>query len=109
MSDLTITAENDAEIAFMASRYLWWKPVEQSGFSRLRKIAQIMHLGSYEEIRHLELLLGEDSLAQVMVKSEAGWFDDRSWDFWRGRLSLSANRSIPNERPKRTFRHAPVL
>lgn len=109
MSELTMTGAEAAEISKMASRYLWWKPVEKSGFPLTRQIAQIMHLGVYEDIRRLETLLGDDLLAKVMTNSEAGWFDDRSWDFWRGRLSLSGIGHIPEERPQRTFAHASVL
>ena len=109
MRKLSLTVADVAEISTMASRYLWWKPIEKSGFAMTRKIAQIMHLGVYEDIRRLEELLGEDVLAEVMQNSEPGWFDDRSWDFWRGRLSVSNNRHIDERRPKRAFAHAQVL
>jgi hypothetical protein len=44
-----------------------------------------------------------------MRTSAAGWFDDRSWSFWRGRLSHGGEADIPEHAPKRTFTDASVL
>jgi hypothetical protein len=70
-------------------------------------IAQIMRLGTYDHILRLEEIVEPDGLANVMILSAPGWFDDRSWDFWRGRLSSRSD--IPPRRPKRTFAHAEML
>jgi hypothetical protein len=109
VSKLDITADQDAEITSLAERYLWWGPVDPSGFTVDRKIAQVMHRGMYEDILRLEKLLGEDALAEVMKRSAPGWFDDRTWDFWRGRLRAFADRDIPAERPGRSFAHPTVF
>ncbi len=73
----------------LARRYLWWDAIAKDGHSLDRMIAQIMHLGTYDDIRTLESLVNPDALATVMRGSAAGWFDDRSWDFWRGPASPS--------------------
>lgn len=80
----------------MASRYLWWEPVAGHVHSTPRKIAQIMHLGTYEDVRRLEALADPAMLAAIMRQSQPGWFDDKSWDFWRGRLTASGETDIPN-------------
>jgi hypothetical protein len=72
-------------------------------------VAQIMHLGTYDDIRQLERLLGHATLATVMRQSQPGWFDNRSWDFWRGRLTHAGETGILTAPPKRTFDHARVL
>ena len=109
MNQLALSPEKVAEISGLAQRYLWWPSVDEGGHSLPRKIAQIMRLGTYEDVRRLEAILGEAVLVQVMAESQPGWFDDRSWDFWRGRLSVSGGREIPEQRPKRTFAHVSML
>lgn len=102
-------ASTTAAIERMAQRYLWWKAVAAEGHSTDRMVAQIMRFGSYDDIRRLEALLEPEDLAAVMMGSAPGWFDDRSWDFWRGRLSLSGISDIHEHRPKRTFAHASMF
>lgn len=96
-------------ISHMAHKYLWWRAVAAEGHSVDRMVAQIMRFGSYDDIRKLESMLPPDVLATVMMESAPGWFDDRSWDFWRGRLSLSGVADIHEHRPRRTFAHADML
>jgi hypothetical protein len=98
------------EIAGLARRYIWWPAAGESGFPLARQMAQIMRYGTYDDIRRLERLADEDVLARVMIESQPGWFDDRSWHFWRGRLSTACTRDIPEQRPSRSFNHhAPAI
>ena len=59
--------------------------------------------GRFREVRRLEQLLGCDRLADVMLQAEPGWIDERSWEFWRGRLTLATGRRIPEEAPTRSL------
>jgi hypothetical protein len=67
-----------------------------------------MNLGTFDDIVVLEQTVGKSRLVEVMLRAEPGWFSDRSWEFWRGRLSLSAGGAIPEEAPRRSF-HAAAL
>ena len=98
-----------AEVAKLAEKYFWWQPIGGAQRPIEREIAQIMHIGTYDDILALETLVDAGDLAQVMLKSAAGWFDDRSWDFWRGRLAVETATEIPEHRPQRTFADAEVL
>ncbi|HVX74253.1 MAG: hypothetical protein ACTHKD_00745 [Devosia sp.] len=109
MDRLLIPAATTAEIDRLASRYLWWEPVAGHVHSPPRKLAQIMHLGTYDDIRRLEALVDAAVLAGVMRGSAPGWFDDKSWDFWRGRLTASGATDIPERRPARSFIDAAVV
>jgi hypothetical protein len=104
-----IPAATLSDIAEMAQKYLWWKAIGAEGHSTGRMIAQIMRLGTYDDIRSLESMLRPELLGSVMAASAPGWFDDRSWDFWRGRLSASGVADLPEQRPRRTFSHADLL
>ena len=94
-------------IAELGRRYLWWEPVGNQPHSEERVIAQAMDLGTFDDIRRMEKTLGSERLAQVMLQAAPGWFSDRSWEFWRGRLSLALGKQIPEEAPRRSL-HAAV-
>jgi len=89
-------------------KFFWWEPVGSQPRSDLRILAQAMNLASFEDVRRLETALGADQLIEVMLKAEPGWIDERSWDFWRGRLALATGRAIPETPPRRSFDGRPV-
>lgn len=103
MQDIALDDQRAREVADLARRYFWWDPIGATGRPLMRQIAQIMHLGTYDDILRLDRLVGREFLADVLLNSEPGWFDDRSWEFWRGRLSGASLRPLPVERPRRTF------
>jgi hypothetical protein len=90
-------------IAEFGRKYLWWKPVGATSHSDDRIIAQTMNLGTYDDILLLEQTVGCARLVGIMLHAEPGWFSDRSWEFWRGRLSVATGATIPNEAPRRAF------
>jgi hypothetical protein len=96
------SAPNDL-IASLAAKYLWWPASNPSGHSEDRIIAQVMDIGTYEDILLLEAGLGRERLAEVMRCAQPGWISARSWDFWCGRLLAQAGLQIPEHPPKRTF------
>jgi hypothetical protein len=93
-------------IAELGRKYLWWEPVGDQPHSEQRVIAQAMNLGTFNDIRRLERIVGPARLAKVMLQAEPGWISDRSWEFWRGRLSLALGKEIPEEPPRRSFHGA---
>ena len=88
-------------IVELGRKYLWWEPIGDEPHSEERVIAQAMNLGTFDDIRRLEKTLGTDRLAKVMLQAEPGWISDRSWEFWRGRLSIALGRELPEEAPRR--------
>ena len=93
-----------AELAMeFEERFFWWQPIGLRPRSRVRVFAQAMDLASFEDIRRLESVIGTDRLADIMLSAEPGWFSDRSWEFWRGRLTRATGRAIPEEPPRRLF------
>jgi len=67
-----------------------------------RIIAQTMNLGTFDDILLLEQTVGNARLVEIM-NAEPGWLNDRSWEFWRGRLSFATGVAIPNEARRRQF------
>jgi hypothetical protein len=95
-----ITARSIAELG---RKYLWWDPVSDEPHSENRIIAQTMNFGTFDDIIVLEQSVGKNRLVEVMLRAEPGWLSDRSWEFWRGRLSLTAGGTIPEEAARRSL------
>jgi hypothetical protein len=93
-------------IAGFGRKYLWWQPVDGQPHSEGRIIAQTMNLGTYDDILVLEQTVGQARLAEIMLHAEPGWINDRSWEFWRGRLSFATGAVIPHVAPRRAFHAA---
>lgn len=88
--------------AELERKYFWWEPVAAPR-SDVRILAQAMDLASFADVRRLETALGAHRLAQALLQAEPGWLSDRSWEFWRGRLSLATGRPLPESPPQRSF------
>lgn len=93
-------------IAEFGRKYLWWEPVNGQPHSEDRIIAQTMNLGTYDDILVLEQHVGKPRLIEIMLRAEPGWLNDRSWEFWRGRLSWATGAAIPDKAPRRSFNAA---
>lgn len=95
-------------IASLGAKYMWWPAAKPSGHREARIIAQVMDIGTYDDILRLEAALGRERLAEVMREAQPGWISARSWDFWRGRLLAQAGLQAPEHPPKRSFDAAPL-
>jgi hypothetical protein len=93
----------DELLARLAPRYVWWELEGPPAEQRLRTLAQIMDLGTYDDIRAVEAAFEPAELIEVMALAQPGWFSPRSWEFWRGRLALTAENSVPIKPPRRSF------
>lgn len=78
-----------------ARKYVWWKPVESAVRFPDRVLAQVMELGTFEDVLRMEELIGKVRLADVISHSEPGWFSPRSWHFWHYRLGLAKLGGVP--------------
>lgn len=89
-------------------KFFWWEPIGPEPRSHARILAQAMNLALFDDIRFLEQTLGPARLAEAMLEAEPGWFSDRSWELWRGRLSLATGWTIPDAPPRRSFDAASI-
>ncbi len=103
---MTIDDVSERTIAGFGRKYLWWTPPGGEPHSEDRIIAQTMNLGTYDDILLLERMAGKARLVQIMLHAEPGWFDGRSWEFCRGRLSFATGGATPNKAPRRAFHAA---
>jgi hypothetical protein len=84
-----------------ASRYIWWR--DETPPSEDRVIAQVMSIGTWDDIRRLEQVYSRDELRDVMLRAQPGWISEPSWEFWLGRLRAAGAGAIPEAPPRRSF------
>jgi hypothetical protein len=99
---MTTNDISHAAIAEFGRKHLWWQPVGGKPHSEDRIIAQTMNFGTYDDILLLQAV-GKSRLVEIMLRAQPGWISDRSWEFWRGRLSFAAGATIPDKAPRRSF------
>lgn len=90
----------------MARRYIWWQPPGESVRDPRRVVAQVMDLGTLEDIRMLAGTVGKRELIEVLGHARPGWFHPKSWAFWHTALWGSAPGDIP-PMPTRRSRDLP--
>lgn len=95
-------------ISELEGKYFWWESLPGAARSDSRILAQAMDLAGFDDIRRLETTVGADRLAEVMLNAEPGWLGERSWELWRGRLSLATGRKLPEAPPRRQFDAAAI-
>jgi hypothetical protein len=91
-------------ISELEKKYFWWEPAQPRSEARI--LAQAMELASFADIRRLETVIGPERLIEIMRQADPGWIGKRSWELWRGRLSLATGQALPEEPPRRTLHAA---
>jgi len=90
-------------ISELEKKYFWWEPIGSQPRMQDRILAQAMDLATFVDIRRLETVVGGDRLIEVMRRAQPGWLSERSWELWRGRLSLATGQVLPEEPPRRSL------
>ena len=79
----------------MAKKYVWWQPPERALADRRLFLAQLMTLGSVDDVRWLLSRVSEDRLREVLRDPPAGVFNGRSWRYWHLRLGCEPVPDLP--------------
>jgi hypothetical protein len=58
------------------TRYIWWRDGHPPSDDRI--IAQVMNMGTYDDIRRLEAGCAPSELQQLMLPAQPGWISARS-------------------------------
>lgn len=82
-------------LLYFARKYIWWRPPEVTVKDRHRVIAQVMNLGTFEDVQALRQQVGEMEFKQVLREARPGEFSERSWNYWHLILGLSQPHAVP--------------
>lgn len=89
-------------LASLGKRYLWWKSPDEIAVQPELLIAQIMNIGTWDDVTTLEEAVPASQLRRVLTHAEPGQFSPRSWHFWHLRLHVTDADHVPPP-PRRTF------
>lgn len=79
----------------MARRYIWWQTPDASIKDPRRVIAQVMDMGTLEDIQEVAAALGKRQMAAVLNLARPGWFAPKSWAFWNVALGRTSPGRVP--------------
>ena len=74
---------------------IWWKPPEEAVRWPERLLAQVMTLGTWEDIETARAEWGDEGFRQVLAHPPPGVFDPRSWNYWHVIFNLTPVPPLP--------------
>lgn len=83
------------DLLYFARKYIWWQPAEMAVNDRHRIIAQVMNLGTFEDVQALRQRMGESEFKRVLREARPGEFSERSWHYWHLTLGLAQLNAVP--------------
>ena len=89
----------DRRAAAMARKYVRWQYPRTTPDGPRLLIAQVMTLGTLDDVRWLIDRVPADTLRQVLREPPLGVFNERSWRFWHLRLGCRPLPPLPARQP----------
>ena len=91
-SKTVLSEQAQALLKTLARRYVWWKTPEEAMLYPDRVAAQVMNLGTWDDLTAMAEATGEDYLREVLRHAEIGQLNPRSWHY---RLGLAEYGVVP--------------
>ena len=86
MVDRASTTPDPVEVSeralALAKKYVWWQGPERTLAEPVDLFAQIMTLGTVDDVRWLLTRVSRDDLRAVLRAPPIGTFNGRSWTYW---------------------------
>ena len=83
------------ELEQLARRLVWWKPPAEALAAPERVLAQVMALGTWEDIETAKQHWGIEAFRRVLAAPPPGVFDRRSWNYWHVVFGITPTPSLP--------------
>lgn len=82
----------------VARRLFWWMPPEEALEYPVRFLAQVMTLGTWDDVQNVRTELGPECFRMVLQDPPAGVFDPRSWNYWHHVFGIWDVPDLPRRR-----------
>jgi hypothetical protein len=83
------------DLSQLARRFVWWKPPDEALKTPDRLIAQVMALGTWEDIQLAKQHWGMEAFRRVLLAAPPGVFDPRSWNYWHVVFGMAPTPPLP--------------
>ena len=70
------------EILNVARRVVWFREPEEELADPVHFLAHVMSIGTVDDLKALQGIVGKDEYREVLEKAPPGIFDARSWAYW---------------------------
>lgn len=77
------------ELEQVARALFWWETPETALAQPRRFLAQVMTLGTWEEVQLVRSVLGREAFKDALQHAPPGIFDGRSWAYWHAVFGLT--------------------
>lgn len=91
----SLLKQNAEVLQQLAAHTIWWMTPEEACQTPYRVLAQVMNLGTAEDLHLMLKTFGCEPLKEVIAHAQAGWFDRKHWCFWHSVLELSDPLHVP--------------
>lgn len=92
---ITEMLKNQQDNLYHLAHYVWWIDKKQVvNEEPLRVLANAMRYANNDDEYRLLYQFGENVLKEVLKEAQAGWFDEKNWNFWHLVL-YNTSRDIP--------------
>jgi len=82
-------------ILTVAKRLFWWTTPKEALQDETRFLAQVMALGTLEDIVATENEYAPDAWKKALRKAPPGVIDPRSWHYWHHRFGMTPVPPLP--------------
>ncbi|MYA16207.1 MAG: hypothetical protein F4Z28_05260 [Gammaproteobacteria bacterium] len=82
----------------MAQKYVWWKTPTETMAEPGLLLAQMMTMGTLEDVQWMLSFTSSDELRAVLGDPPVGVFNGRSWTYWHRRLNGEPIPPLPTRR-----------
>jgi hypothetical protein len=83
------------DLTYFARKYIWWQARESAVASPHRVVAQVMNIGTFDDVQALLRQVGEAEFKQALREARPGEFSERSWHYWHLVLGVTQPDRIP--------------
>jgi len=87
------------EMARVAARLCWWKSPAEALSDPIRFVAQVMTLGSWDDVQTTRAHLGEELFRRALTQAPPGVFDEASWVYWHHVFDITPVPPFPSRFP----------
>ncbi len=82
----------------LARNMIWWKAPEQALCQPQRLLAQVMALGTWDDVQMARQIWTAEDFRAVLTDAPPGVFDARSWAYWHTVLNVYPLAPLPKRR-----------
>ena len=86
------------ELLNIARRLIWWLPAEEALEWSARFLAQVMTLGTWNDVQSVRAQVGDERFRQTLTDAPPGVFDLRSWHYWHHVFGIKPVPPLPRRR-----------